>query len=620
MSENFTNILTKIGQQKKALAEATNMALNITTFKVGDGNGAYYEPNETQTALLNVKYAGVFVAGSQSQIVVNPTATNEVLYKCFIPANIGGFTIRELGLFDSEGSLILICKLPAQDKFALASGLYQPLTFTPKIIYTNPQNQAILTPTSQTVPTTGEVTTLIQEGISESLDGINYRDPIKNVDGEISLDFDDTLKLTAGKLGVAKASSNTNFCINSGNTTSGNADLLSYAGTTLSFKVGEPYPSALFTYADNSQEISTNIASITDFIKKYKNIATGANAISGGEYSGTTLKAKAFDGVLTGADFWGSIQQGASGIGTAYLGQKNLTNRVKKIKYWNYYNTADGNIYSTSSVKVQFSTDNGITWLDIATFNSLKTTNGATNEFILPNYNFTNNHQVRVLANATVNNYWLIQELQFFVEDENGTVYIDETLTILKEKDQIPVLTSSAVTQGKIFPNSPAVGDYHCLTATGLQTYKYNASLLKWIETQYVSMGAVSVVGGLITNVSTNSYNQNGYDIDINSYFAKGGNNISSILSLIAPDMSRVIGLGGSTNVTITKPGWVFVAGRTSSSGMYLLVNGSVVCQTLGIPGAWEEQMDGQVFVSAGDVVWSNTNGWFNFAPCKGVI
>ncbi len=228
MSENFTNILTIIGQQKKAQAEASGVALNINTFKVGDGNGAYYEPSENQTALVNVKYTGTFVAGTQSQIMVNPSASNEVLYKCFIPADVGGFTIRELGLFDVEGNLILICKLPAQDKFALSSGLYQPLTFTPKIIYTNPQTQAVLTPTSQIVPTTGEVSNMIDAAVSESIESIEYITPIKKTNDEVSLDFDDTLKLTSGKLGIAKVETFTKFCFNSGNLNAGVAELFSF--------------------------------------------------------------------------------------------------------------------------------------------------------------------------------------------------------------------------------------------------------------------------------------------------------------------------------------------------------------------------------------------------------
>lgn len=167
MTEIFKNILTIIGQQKKATAEAGGAPVNITHFKVGDGNGFYYEPLETQTSLLRSVYTGVFGAGSQSQKIVNPTAANEVLYKCYIPADVGGFTIRELGLFDANNDLILICKIPAQEKFALEAGIYQPLTLTPKIIYTNPQSQAVLSVASQIIATQ----TFVTENITAVIDG-----------------------------------------------------------------------------------------------------------------------------------------------------------------------------------------------------------------------------------------------------------------------------------------------------------------------------------------------------------------------------------------------------------------------------------------------------------------
>ena len=198
MSETFTNKLTIKGQQKKAVAEANNIGLNITTFQVGDGNGAYYEPTESQTALKNTKYTGSFTAGTQSQIIVNSSAINEVLYKCFIPADVGGFTIRELGLFDNDGDLILICKLPAQDKFSLSSGLYQPLTFTPKIIYTNPTTSAVLTPTSQVVPTVTQVINMITEYAPKTAFSL----PLVNTDGTISLEINEPLTVLENKLSV----------------------------------------------------------------------------------------------------------------------------------------------------------------------------------------------------------------------------------------------------------------------------------------------------------------------------------------------------------------------------------------------------------------------------------
>lgn len=83
--------------------------------------------------------------------------------------------------------------------------------------------------------------------------------------------------------------------------------------------------------------------------------------------------------------------------------------------------------------------------------------------------------------------------------------------TILKEKGSNPIaVLSTTVTQGKTFEASPTDGDYHCLTATGLQTYKRVAGA--WVETQYVSLGTVTVAGRIISAVSTQGYNRNGFD------------------------------------------------------------------------------------------------------------
>ena len=82
---------------------------------------------------------------------------------------------------------------------------------------------------------------------------------------------------------------------------------------------------------------------------------------------------------------------------------------------------------------------------------------------------------------------------------------------VIKEKGSNPVsILSTKVTQGKIFPVSPADGDYHCLTATGLQTYKRVSGA--WVETQYVPIGTATVASNVISAVTSNRYNVNGYD------------------------------------------------------------------------------------------------------------
>ncbi len=53
MSEQFYSIVTQIGKTKLANASAFGSKVNFTTFVVGNGNGAYYNPTEDQTSLKN---------------------------------------------------------------------------------------------------------------------------------------------------------------------------------------------------------------------------------------------------------------------------------------------------------------------------------------------------------------------------------------------------------------------------------------------------------------------------------------------------------------------------------------------------------------------------------------
>lgn len=613
MSEIFTNILTKIGQQKKAQAEAPNgTVLNITTFKVGDSNGAYYQPNENQTALVNVKYSGNFIAGTQSQIVVNPLNSNEVLYKCFIPADVGGFTIRELGLFDSDGDLILICKLPAQDKFALASGLYQPLTFTPKIIYTNPQTEAVLTPISQIVPTTSEVIDMITEYAPQS----EFSIPLKNTNGTVSLDFDETLKIlddklsveisnfvkkdgsvdfTAEQKGVTPTSSNglatkgyidnaipnlaTKFAINFGNVdSSGNADLLSYSGTTLSFKVGGSYSNLALTYADKAQEILTNLLNITglstngtfQIIKEksssiaqavsipvyekdlYSDFSQGnANdnyglhiptSIGSPTYTNNKFNSNGTTGLnypisTFGNDAWciqSKFKLGA--VGTAKtLFQRLLTASLPTLEM----TTANKLALSASSNNSSNDIGNGVL--------GTKSDWGTSIEYYIrcrftgtqylvdwsTDYNpitgigtWTND----IAINSSTSIYNGIANLYFGISAAstvpwNGTMD-DLQVTI----GNSTCLRRNQVTQGKAFPLYPIDGDYHCLTSPDLKTYKRISD--SWVETQYVILGAVTVSNGVITSVFTTRYNQNGYDRPFEYYSGDVDINLSALTML----------------------------------------------------------------------------------------
>ncbi|WP_456463504.1 phage tail protein [Persephonella sp.] len=116
-NENYYTILTSYGKQALANAQASGTAVNITEFAVGDGNGSYYAPNETQTALKNEVYRAQI-----NRITTDSDNPNWIIVEGIIPADQGGFTIREIGIFDDQNKLVAIGNYPETYKPVLSQG------------------------------------------------------------------------------------------------------------------------------------------------------------------------------------------------------------------------------------------------------------------------------------------------------------------------------------------------------------------------------------------------------------------------------------------------------------------------------------------------------------------
>ena len=56
MAEQFYTILTNVGKAKIANALPTGTKVNLTKMKIGDSNGTYYNPSESQTELVHKVY------------------------------------------------------------------------------------------------------------------------------------------------------------------------------------------------------------------------------------------------------------------------------------------------------------------------------------------------------------------------------------------------------------------------------------------------------------------------------------------------------------------------------------------------------------------------------------
>lgn len=117
MEENFYTILTDIGKAKIANSAGFGTKVNFAKFKIGDGGGSYYEPSEGQTDLVHPIYEGKI-----NDIKIHEKNANWVCVEIVLPNNIGGFFIREYGVFDDDGDLIAIAKCPESYKPLLEAG------------------------------------------------------------------------------------------------------------------------------------------------------------------------------------------------------------------------------------------------------------------------------------------------------------------------------------------------------------------------------------------------------------------------------------------------------------------------------------------------------------------
>ncbi|RXI57230.1 hypothetical protein DP122_00160 [Clostridium tetani] len=130
--EQFYTILTDIGKAKIANATALQTKVQFTKVLVGDSNGSYYEPTESQTKLKNKVWEGGI-----GNISIDKDNPNWIVLESVIPSSVGGFTIREVGIEDNEGDLVVIAKYPQTYKPKISDGSTKDLIIKTILEVTN---------------------------------------------------------------------------------------------------------------------------------------------------------------------------------------------------------------------------------------------------------------------------------------------------------------------------------------------------------------------------------------------------------------------------------------------------------------------------------------------------
>lgn len=128
----YKSIHTVHGLQAMAAAEAAGTPINITHMAVGDGNGSTVDVEETMTALVREQFRGTV-----NRVYQDPERNNKYIAELVIPASVGGFTIREMGLFDVDGNLFAIGNLPASVKPAEGEGAFADTVVLFEFLVTN---------------------------------------------------------------------------------------------------------------------------------------------------------------------------------------------------------------------------------------------------------------------------------------------------------------------------------------------------------------------------------------------------------------------------------------------------------------------------------------------------
>lgn len=111
MAEKYYSILTNRGKELEAQSSVTGQPVIIKDFVAGDGNGQVVKPDPARTALIKEVYRG-----SISALNISPEQPNQWMANIVLPSDIGGFTVREVGLLTDAGELYAVANCAAIEK------------------------------------------------------------------------------------------------------------------------------------------------------------------------------------------------------------------------------------------------------------------------------------------------------------------------------------------------------------------------------------------------------------------------------------------------------------------------------------------------------------------------
>lgn len=113
----YSAVVTAAGREKMAAAAITGQPVGFAFMGVGDGGGVVPSPDPAQVSLVNERYRAAL-----NRVVIADQSANIIRAEMIMPPQVGGFWVREAGLFDEDGVCLAVASLAPSYKPLLAEG------------------------------------------------------------------------------------------------------------------------------------------------------------------------------------------------------------------------------------------------------------------------------------------------------------------------------------------------------------------------------------------------------------------------------------------------------------------------------------------------------------------
>jgi|GEM_PF-1787828 len=177
----YYTVLTTKGIQLLAEAAANKSQLVFSHLAVGDGAGSVVKPMPSATKLINEKYRAPLNA-----VYLNKEDSAQVFCELILPPDVGGFYIRELGLYEQGGDLVAIGSVPPTYKSNIDEGATKALVINMIVAVENTAQVALKIEAISQVAINRSLTSAILEHEAST----NHPSASENTQGMVKISSD----------------------------------------------------------------------------------------------------------------------------------------------------------------------------------------------------------------------------------------------------------------------------------------------------------------------------------------------------------------------------------------------------------------------------------------------